>query len=131
MCLLDRWTLATSLKYCMAGNAPVAELTPHMETFLEMMHNKDLDVKKAALLMVNAAVHHQVRVAGRIWRIWRNWRACWGCWTSYRGDWRRGCWLYWLAEVLGGIAGGAGCRLEEILRVLEESSERSVGALLQ
>lgn len=58
-----RWTLATSLKYCMAGKAPVGELTPHMETFLEMMHNKDLDVKKAALLMVNAAVHHQVRNA--------------------------------------------------------------------
>ncbi|CAN0040957.1 unnamed protein product, partial [Laminaria digitata] len=53
-----RWTLATSLKYCMAGKAPVAALTPHMETFLEMMHNNDLDVKKAALLMVNAAVHH-------------------------------------------------------------------------
>lgn len=46
----------------MAGKAPVAELRPHMETFLEMMHNQDLDVKKAALLMVNAAVHHQVRV---------------------------------------------------------------------
>lgn len=55
-----RWTLATSLKYCMAGNAPVEELSPHMESFLKMMHNDDLDVKKAALLMVNAAVHHQV-----------------------------------------------------------------------
>lgn len=55
-----RWTLATSLKYCMAGNAPVEALSPHMETFLKMMHNEDLDVKKAALLMVNAAVHHQV-----------------------------------------------------------------------
>ncbi|CAN0107025.1 unnamed protein product, partial [Hapterophycus canaliculatus] len=56
---LTRWTLATSLKYCMAGNAPVEALSPHMETFLKMMHNEDLDVKKAALLMVNAAVHHQ------------------------------------------------------------------------
>ncbi|CAM9530101.1 unnamed protein product [Ectocarpus fasciculatus] len=56
---LTLWTLATSLKYCMAGNAPVEELSPHMESFLKMMHNDDLDVKKAALLMVNAAVHHQ------------------------------------------------------------------------
>ncbi|CBN79044.1 conserved unknown protein [Ectocarpus siliculosus] len=56
---LTLWTLATSLKYCMAGNAPVEELSPHMESFLEMMNNDDLDVKKAALLMVNAAVHHQ------------------------------------------------------------------------
>lgn len=55
------WTLATSLKYCMAGNTPVEALSPHMETFLKMMHNEDLDVKKAALLMVNAAVHHQVQ----------------------------------------------------------------------
>ncbi|CAM9378444.1 unnamed protein product, partial [Choristocarpus tenellus] len=62
MCLLPtfpRWTIAASLKYCMAGNAPVAELSPHMPTFLEMMSNEDLDVKKAALLMINAAIHHQ------------------------------------------------------------------------
>eukprot|EP00903_Cladosiphon_okamuranus_P016633 g15341.t1 len=56
---LTLWTLATSLKYCMAGNAPVKALGPHMETFLKMMGDEDLDVKKAALLMVNAAVHHQ------------------------------------------------------------------------
>lgn len=59
--VVSRWTLATCLKYCMAGNAPVEALSPHMETFLQMMHNEDLDVKKAALLMVNAAVHHQVK----------------------------------------------------------------------
>lgn len=53
------WTLATSLKYCMAGKAPVDVLSPHMETFLKMMTHDDLDVKKATLLMVNAAVHHQ------------------------------------------------------------------------
>lgn len=55
-----RWTLATCLKYCMAGKAPVDALSPHMKTFLQMMTHEDLDVKKAALLMVNAAVHHQV-----------------------------------------------------------------------
>lgn len=62
-----RWTLATSLKYCMAGKAPVEALSPHMEAFLQMMHHEDLDVKKAALLMVNAAVHHQVILAILCW----------------------------------------------------------------
>lgn len=56
-----RWTLATCLKFCMAGKAPVDALSPHMKTFLQMMTHEDLDVKKAALLMVNAAVHHQVQ----------------------------------------------------------------------
>lgn len=58
--LTSRWTLLTSLKYSMAGKAPAEALSPHMQIFLQMMHHEDLDVKKAALLMVNAAVHHQV-----------------------------------------------------------------------
>ena len=58
--LYFRWTRATSLKYCMAGKAPAEALAPHMERCLGMLHDDDLDVKKAALLMVNAAVHHQV-----------------------------------------------------------------------
>ncbi|CAM9544843.1 unnamed protein product, partial [Discosporangium mesarthrocarpum] len=56
---LYRWTIAASLKYCMAGNAPVEELAPHMPQFLNMVSHEDLDVKKAALFMVNASVHHQ------------------------------------------------------------------------
>ncbi|CAM9970460.1 unnamed protein product [Ascophyllum nodosum] len=56
---LPGWTRATSLKYCMAGKAPAEALAPHMERCLGMLHDDDLDVKKAALLMVNAAVHHQ------------------------------------------------------------------------
>lgn len=61
-CVLERWTLATSLKYSMAGKAPVDAFAPHMETFIRMMDHKDLDVKKATLLMINAAIHHQVGV---------------------------------------------------------------------
>lgn len=64
LCFLSfRWTLATSLKYCMAGKAPVEALAPYMESFLVMLRDEDLDIKKAALLMVNAAVHHQVWVS--------------------------------------------------------------------
>lgn len=46
-------------------------LAPHMEAFLEMMTHEDLDVKKAALLMVNAAVHHQVKSKTQHFELYR------------------------------------------------------------
>lgn len=57
--VLMRWTIATSLKYCMTGRAPRAVLLDHMDTFLAMLHDEDLGVRHATLQMCNAAVHHQ------------------------------------------------------------------------
>eukprot|EP00622_Pseudochattonella_farcimen_P007753 FR743818.1.p1 GENE.FR743818.1~~FR743818.1.p1 ORF type:complete len:315 (+),score=58.24 FR743818.1:56-946(+) len=56
---LMRWTIASSLKYCMTGRAPHAVLIDHMETFLLMLKDDDLSVRHATLSMCNAAVHHQ------------------------------------------------------------------------
>jgi len=56
---LKKWTVATALKCTMGGNAPVAELEPSIGRYLELLRDDDLDVQRAALLMVNAAVHHQ------------------------------------------------------------------------
>jgi len=56
---LMRWTIASSLKYCMTGRAPHAILMEHMANFLEMLNDEDLQVRHAALSMCNAAVHHQ------------------------------------------------------------------------
>ena len=57
-CLM-RWTIASSLKYCMTGRAPHAILMEHMASFLDMLNDEDLQVRHAALSMCNAAVHHQ------------------------------------------------------------------------
>jgi hypothetical protein len=46
-------------QYCMAGDAPTAALAPHMTTFLQLLKDEDLDVRRSALLLANAAVHHQ------------------------------------------------------------------------
>jgi hypothetical protein len=43
----------------MAGDAPTAALAPHMTTFLQLLKDEDLDVRRSALLLANAAVHHQ------------------------------------------------------------------------
>ncbi|KAG5182650.1 armadillo-type protein, partial [Tribonema minus] len=56
---LARWTVATALKHCMAGDAPIAALSPHMRTFLALLNDPDLDVRRGALLLANAAIHHQ------------------------------------------------------------------------
>lgn len=57
--VLMRWTIASSLKYCMTGRAPQAVLLDHMDTFLAMLGDEDLGVRHATLQMCNAAVHHQ------------------------------------------------------------------------
>jgi len=54
-----RWTIVTALKYCVSHGAPTEELNPHMEQFLTMLRDEDLDVRKACLLLVNASAHHQ------------------------------------------------------------------------
>ena len=56
---LQKWTVATALKCAMGGDAPVAEIGPSLGRFLALLKDDDLDVQRAALLMVNAAVHHQ------------------------------------------------------------------------
>ena len=55
---LQKWTVATALKCAMGGDAPVAEIIL-ARPFLALLKDDDLDVQRAALLMVNAAVHHQ------------------------------------------------------------------------
>ena len=58
---LVRWTIASSLRFSLSRHATptsIAPLTSAMVHFLPMLADADLEVRKAALLMINAAVHH-------------------------------------------------------------------------
>jgi len=52
------WTVATSIKFAIAGRADAKVLSEYMPSFLVLLQNDDLSVKNAALLMVYSAVHH-------------------------------------------------------------------------
>jgi len=51
-------TVATSVKFAIAGHCNTEKLLPYMTTFLHLMKEEDLSVRNAALLMVYSAVHH-------------------------------------------------------------------------
>ena len=52
------WTLATSIKYAIAGGCDSKKLLPFMPAFLNLLKEQDLHVKNTALLMVYSSVHH-------------------------------------------------------------------------
>lgn len=52
------WTVLTSVKHAIAGRAAAADLAPAMPTFLELLHQEEISVRGAALLVVYSAVHH-------------------------------------------------------------------------
>ena len=59
------WTVLTSMKHALSGkNAKLDGLASHMTEngFLALMDEEDFEVKHAALLMVNAAVHYAPEV---------------------------------------------------------------------
>ena len=52
------WTVATSVKFAIAGHVDTSKLSPEMPSILVLLHQDDLVVKNAALLVVYSAVHH-------------------------------------------------------------------------
>uniref|UniRef100_A0A7R9VF31 TATA-binding protein interacting (TIP20) domain-containing protein n=1 Tax=Pseudictyota dubia TaxID=2749911 RepID=A0A7R9VF31_9STRA len=59
------WTVATAVKFAIAGRADPSQLSPFMPSFLVLLREDDLSVKTAGLLMVYSAVHHSPQlVAG-------------------------------------------------------------------
>jgi len=53
------WTVATAVKFAIAGKVDPEQLGPFMPTFLALLKEEDLLVKNTALLMVYSAVHHK------------------------------------------------------------------------
>jgi len=51
-------TVATSMKYAIAGKCDAQKALPFMPTFLGLLNETEVTVKNAALLMVYSAVHH-------------------------------------------------------------------------
>ena len=51
-------TVATAMKYAIAGKCDTQQTLPFMPTFLGLLKEQDLVVKNAALLMIYSAVHH-------------------------------------------------------------------------
>jgi len=60
--ILVRSTVATSVKFAIAGHCDTVKLLPYMTTFLQLMKEEDLTVRNAALLMVYSAVHHNPKL---------------------------------------------------------------------
>lgn len=59
------WIVASALKSCFArplSDEQIADLHDALPTFFPLLRNADLDVKKAALLMANTAIHHNPSV---------------------------------------------------------------------
>jgi cullin-associated NEDD8-dissociated protein 1 len=55
-----RWTSVTSLKYCLTGgNVDESILDGKMSAFIALLKDENLDVRRAALNMINSAAHHQ------------------------------------------------------------------------
>jgi len=56
---LTRRMIANAMRFTLSRSSiSTAEITPVMEHFLLLLDDSDLDVKKAALVMVNTATHH-------------------------------------------------------------------------
>jgi cullin-associated NEDD8-dissociated protein 1 len=52
------WTVATSVKFAIAGRVNTESLSKYMPKFLVLLNEEDLSVQNAALLIVYSAVHH-------------------------------------------------------------------------
>jgi cullin-associated NEDD8-dissociated protein 1 len=62
---LTRWTLSTSLRFSLSRKAPfdsIYPLTVAIESFLPLLIDEDIEVRKATILMVNACIHHNPRI---------------------------------------------------------------------
>jgi cullin-associated NEDD8-dissociated protein 1 len=60
-----RCMIAIALKFCLSRNlsqTSVATLSNSMQYFLPLLDDKDLEVKRSALLMINTAAHHNIAV---------------------------------------------------------------------
>jgi cullin-associated NEDD8-dissociated protein 1 len=55
-------TVATSVKFAIAGRANSEVLSKDMPIFLKLLNEDDLGVKNAALLIVYSAVHHDPKL---------------------------------------------------------------------
>ena len=58
---LARWTAMSSLRYAVISETPETReaLKANIGTYLALLNDADLDVKRAALLSLNAIIHHQ------------------------------------------------------------------------
>ena len=58
---LARWTAMSSLRYAVMSETPETReaLKANITTYLALLNDDDLDVKRAALLSLNAIIHHQ------------------------------------------------------------------------
>lgn len=56
------WTVATSIKLAIAGKCDASQLGLYMPQFVQLLEQKELNVRNAALLMVYAAAHHMPQV---------------------------------------------------------------------
>lgn len=56
------WTVATSLKLAIAGKVNPVVLAPYMPSFVQLLQQKEINVRNAALLMIYSAVHHMPQV---------------------------------------------------------------------
>ena len=54
-----RWTAMSSLKYAVANPETSSDLAKSMSAYLSLLNDKNLNVKRAALLSLNAIIHHQ------------------------------------------------------------------------
>ena len=54
-----RWTAMSSLKYAVANPDTKEGLASSMNTYLSLLNDSDLNVKRAALLSLNSIIHHQ------------------------------------------------------------------------
>lgn len=57
------WTVASSVKLCIAGKVDSSQLVLYMPTFVKLLQQNELNVRNAALLMVYSAVHHMPSAA--------------------------------------------------------------------
>jgi cullin-associated NEDD8-dissociated protein 1 len=54
-----RSTAVTSFKFAITDSAPVTELRPHVEAFLDLMTDADLSVRRSGMLTFNSIVHNK------------------------------------------------------------------------
>jgi len=54
-----RWTAITALKSCMTSDAALEQLSSCIGSFLAMLRDEELPVRRAALLTLNSTAHHQ------------------------------------------------------------------------
>lgn len=61
-----RATVVTALKFCVASSGAAELLQGQMSTFLSLLSDDDLHVKRAALITITSVVHHQSSIIRRL-----------------------------------------------------------------